>query len=164
MKTTFLSFSLLISCSFASLNAEDAPSSSSSYSSILAPKNESDAGTSPSPASPTPPETALPSESMNIPGTEPMKIPSYEGTFVKMILTLAGLIGLVILTVWLLKKLTQGRIGAFGKKNISVLERRPLSPKTVLYVIEMEGKRMLVAESQLEIKTLATIEAPTEEA
>jgi flagellar biogenesis protein FliO len=90
---------------------------------------------------------------------EPHHMPTYGGAVTKMVLTLAGLISMVFITIWLLKKLTQGRIGAFGKKQINILERRPLSPKTVLYVIEFAGKQMIVAESQLEIKALASIDA-----
>lgn len=89
---------------------------------------------------------------------EETQSPTYQGAFTKMLLTLGGLLALVFLTVWLLRKLTQGKIGAFGKKQINVLERRPLSPKTVLYIVEVEGKKILVAESQLEIKRLATID------
>ncbi|MCX6987594.1 MAG: flagellar biosynthetic protein FliO [Chlamydiae bacterium] len=99
---------------------------------------------------------------LHIPMSDEIKMPSYEGTFGKMLLTLGGLLLLVFLTVWLLKKLTQGKIGAFGKKHISVIERRPLSPKTVLYLVELEGKQILIAESQLEVTSLATMETPTE--
>lgn len=86
---------------------------------------------------------------------EPVHIPTYGGTMTKMILTLLGLVAMVFLTVWMLKRLTQGRLGSFGKKNINILERRPLSPKTILYVVEFSGKQILVAESQLEVKTLS---------
>ena len=34
-----------------------------------------------------------------------MPMPSYEGAIVKMILTLVGLVGMVVMTVWVLKKL-----------------------------------------------------------
>jgi len=86
-------------------------------------------------------------------------MPSYEGAIIKMLLTLFGLVAMVVITVWFLKKLSQGKIGAFGKKQISILERRPLSPKTVLYVVEVSGKQVLIAESHLEVKALTTIEA-----
>jgi flagellar biogenesis protein FliO len=102
----------------------------------------------------TPPSQPTTQESMQ----EPHHMPTYGSAVTKMVLTLAGLISMVFITIWLLKKLTQGRIGAFGKKQINILERRPLSPKTVLYVIEFSGKQMIVAESQLEIKALASID------
>ncbi|MBM3207645.1 MAG: hypothetical protein FJZ57_03450 [Chlamydiae bacterium] len=91
-----------------------------------------------------------------------MTMPSYEGAIVKMLLTLVGLVGMVVMTVWVLKKLSQGRIGAFGKKQIAVIERRPLSPKTVLYIVEVSGKQVLIAESHLEVKALTTLDTPVD--
>jgi len=82
-------------------------------------------------------------------------VPSYEGTFVKMLLTLGGLVVLVFLTMWLVKKATHGRLGGFGsQKKINILEKKPLSPKTLLYLIELEGKKILISESQLEVRAL----------
>lgn len=96
-----------------------------------------------------PPSTA---ESL-LPKTENM--PSYEGAFIKMLLTLGGLLALVFLTIWLLKKMTNGRFGSLGtQKKIHILEKKPLSPKTLLYLIEIDGKKALISESQLEVRTL----------
>jgi flagellar biogenesis protein FliO len=82
---------------------------------------------------------------------------SYEHALIKMILTLGGLLVLVFLTLWILRKLSHGRMGGFGaQKKIKVLEKRPLSPKTVVYLLELNGKEVFVAESQLEIKTIFT--------
>jgi flagellar protein FliO/FliZ len=117
--------------------------------SILTPKVEKKE-VEPVPAAPVLPHEMAPEA--------PVPMPSYGMTFAKMILTLAGLILLVITTVWLLKKLMQGKIGSFGKKHIQILERRPLSPKTVLYVIEFAGQQMIVAESQMEIRKLSSVE------
>ena len=82
---------------------------------------------------------------------------SYEHALIKMILTLGGLLLLVFLTLWVLRKLSHGRMGGFGSpKKIKVLEKRPLSPKTVIYLLELDGKEVFVAESQLEVKTIMT--------
>jgi flagellar protein FliO/FliZ len=97
-------------------------------------------------------------ESLHVPTPDEIQMPTYEGAFLKMILTLVGLVALIFITVWLLRKLTQGKMGSFGKKHINIIERKPLSPKTILYVLEVDGKQILVAESQLEIKTLATLD------
>jgi flagellar biogenesis protein FliO len=79
--------------------------------------------------------------------------PSYEGTLIKMVLTLAGLVTLVFLTIWVLKKVSHGRFGNFGsQKKISIVEKKPLSPKTLLYLIEVDGKKVLLSESQLEVR------------
>ena len=72
-----------------------------------------------------------------------------------MILTLMGLLLLVFCTLWALRKLSHGKVGSFGsQKKIKILEKRPLSPKTVLYLLELDGKQVFIAESQLEVKTL----------
>ena len=81
---------------------------------------------------------------------------TYESTLFKMLLTLGGLLALVLLTVWALKKLSHGRLGGFGtQKKIMILERKPISPKTFLYYIELEGKKILIAESQLEVRMIS---------
>lgn len=85
---------------------------------------------------------------------------SYEGAFVKMLLTLGGLVILIFLTVWLLRRLSQGRLlgGGSSSRSIKILEKRALSPKSVLYLIEVGGKQILIAESQLEVRRLETID------
>lgn len=97
-------------------------------------------------------------ESLHVPMPDEIQMPTYEGAFTKMILTLVGLVALIFITVWLLRRLTQGKIGSFGKKHINIIERKPLSPKTILYIVEVDGKQILVAESQLEIKALTTLD------
>ena len=81
---------------------------------------------------------------------------SYKGAFVKMILTLLGLILLIVLSVWLLKRISSGRMKQmnFGR-SIKVIERRPLSAKSILYLVEIEGKKVVIAESQVEICKIA---------
>ena len=88
---------------------------------------------------------------------------NYETTLFKMLLTLGGLLALVLLTVWALKKLSHGRLGGFGtQKKIMVLERKPISPKTTLYYLELEGKKILMAESQIEVRMISE-SSPDEE-
>ncbi|MBX9923784.1 MAG: flagellar biosynthetic protein FliO [Rhabdochlamydiaceae bacterium] len=108
-------------------------------------------------ATETPIETVVIEPQIQHPETPPpvKDHESYEHAFIKMILTLGGLLVLVFLTLWLLRKFSQGRIGGFGStKKIKILEKKPLSPKTVLYLVELDGKQVFIAESQLEIKTL----------
>ncbi|MBS0620602.1 MAG: flagellar biosynthetic protein FliO [Verrucomicrobia bacterium] len=88
---------------------------------------------------------------------------SYESAFLRMVLTLGGLIVLVIATFWILRKLGQGRLKMGSGRGVNVLEKRALSPKTMLYVVEIEGKKVVLSESQLEVRSIATIEIPQEE-
>ena len=91
--------------------------------------------------------------------------PNYEGAFLKMFLVLIALIVGIFITVWILKKLSQGR-WASGNSNraIKIIEKRPLSQKTMLYIIDVDGQQSVIAESQLEIKHLMNLEEYSEEA
>ncbi len=84
---------------------------------------------------------------------------SYESAFIKTILVLVLLIGLAVLTVWIFRKISNGRLRNFNySKAVKIIEKRPLSPKSMLYLIEAEGKRLLIAESQVEVRQLAILE------
>ena len=80
----------------------------------------------------------------------------YGVTFFKMFATLLVLIALFILTIWCLRKLIRHK---FEKGNntqtIQIVEKRMISPKTILYLLEIEGKQILIAESQLEVRQIA---------
>lgn len=89
--------------------------------------------------------------------------PNYEFAFAKMILTLVGLLILVFVTYWLFKRMAGGRLSAMNfNRSIKVLEKRPLSSKSILYLVETEGKKILIAESQLEIRSLGVVEDTSE--
>lgn len=91
------------------------------------------------------PPPALPAEAMQ----------GYEGAFFKMFGTLIVLLIGIFGAVFALKRLSRGRLASSNAAHaIKILERRPLSPKTTLYLIEANGKRSVIAESQLEIKRL----------
>lgn len=84
---------------------------------------------------------------------------SYETAFIKTIVVLVGLLVLIILTVWMFKKISRGRLRNFNYlKSVKVLEKRPLSPKTMLYLIEVGGKQVLLAESQFEVRNVANLD------
>lgn len=74
-------------------------------------------------------------------------------TFGKMMISLVILVALLVVTYWFLRRLIQNRLQkGVGNGLIQVIEKRMISPKTMLYLIEVEGKKTLIAESQLEIK------------
>lgn len=90
--------------------------------------------------------------------TPEMVTGGYEWAFFKMIFALVVLLLAIFLTVWALKRLTQGRFLQMNStKEIKVLERRPLSQKSMLYLVEVGGKKILLAESHLEIRRLASL-------
>ena len=92
-------------------------------------------------------------------GADAMPSGNYGLAFVKMLLTLVFLLSLFIITVWFLKRLIRSRLekGSGQQKIIQVLEKKMISPNTMLYVIEVEGKRILVAESHLEVRPISEI-------
>lgn len=84
---------------------------------------------------------------------------SYQAAFVKMILTLVGLIVLILLSVWMLRRIARGRLKQHNYgRGIKILERRPLSAKSILYLLDVNGKKILIAESQLEVRPIATVD------
>jgi flagellar biogenesis protein FliO len=126
------------------------------------PKKEETAPTGPqSPAAPhqEEPPFSFPPESSTV---KPLPH-SYEGALVKMIATVIGLGAFVALTVWVLRKLGQGRFRGFGSsRSIQVIERKPLSPKSMLYLVEIGHQKFLIAESQLEVRQIGIIEELSE--
>jgi len=108
---------------------------------------------------PSPPsDFNLNSESLS----QPMPI-SYEKAFIKMIVSVVGLMIFVLFTVWAVRKLGRSKWGGFGSsRSIQIIEKKLLSPKSVLYLIEVENKRFLIAESQLEVRRLGSLEEHSE--
>lgn len=105
--------------------------------------------------------TALDQASIAI-GDTTSQIPTGElgATFGKMLLSLIALIVLLGVSYWFLKRLIQQRLQkGVGEAAIQIVEKRMISPKTILYLIEVEGKKILIAESQLEIKRLEGFDA-----
>jgi flagellar biogenesis protein FliO len=78
--------------------------------------------------------------------------------FKKMLISLGLLIGLLILTAWALKRLMKSREKEINEHTKSkILEKRVLSSKSLLYLVEVDGEKVLLAESHLEIRQLHTL-------
>jgi flagellar biogenesis protein FliO len=110
---------------------------------------------------PPPPAPFIPEQPLSSPTEAPA--PEYEHTFLKMLFALVVLIAAIFLTLWLLRRLSQARWIHKKGERIKIIERRPLSQKSALYLIEVGGKRVLIAESQLEVRRLTDLEIPIEE-
>ena len=79
--------------------------------------------------------------------------PEFQHTFFKMLLLLGAIIVLSFITLWSFKRLTRNRVDALNtRKSIKILEKRILSPKSILYLVEYEGKKALISESHLDMK------------
>lgn len=90
---------------------------------------------------------------------------SYKSTFTKMLGSLLMLIAVLVATMWILKRINRGKFRFGNSQHISIVEKRALSPKTVLYCLKVGGKEILISESQLEVRALTTLEetAPSQE-
>lgn len=77
-----------------------------------------------------------------------------------MLATLGLVIGLILIAAWFLKRFANARLEQVNNTSaIKVTERRSLSPKTVLYLLELEGKAILIAESHNGVTSLATFKS-----
>lgn len=139
------------------LFGEDIPEQSSrvSQEQVLAANEESTPQTTPSESNADNKQVS----SAELDSASRPEVPTYEGAFVKMLIVLLVLIFVIFFVIWLIRRLTHHRIRLFNQtRHIKIIERRPLSPKTALYILEIGEKKVLVAESQLEVKALATFE------
>lgn len=79
--------------------------------------------------------------------------------FAKMLISLVVLVALLLLSYYFLRRLIQHRLQkGNSQSSIHILEKRMISPKTMLYLIEVEHKKIVLAESHLEIKRLDVLE------
>jgi flagellar biogenesis protein FliO len=68
--------------------------------------------------------------------------------FISMLATLGLIIALILIVAWFLKRMVNARQDQANETSIiKVLERRSLSPKTAIYLLDVEGKSLIIAES-----------------
>jgi flagellar biogenesis protein FliO len=82
---------------------------------------------------------------------------NFQGKFMNMLFILALLIGFMILASIMLKRMTRTRVTQMNNQSlIKVLEARPLSPRSTLYLLDIEGKEILIAESHAGVSHIAS--------
>lgn len=80
---------------------------------------------------------------------------NFWGEFFHMMMTLGFIIILILVSVWVLKKIMRGRVQTLNRSNgIKILERRPLNPKASLYLVDILGKGVVISESQSGIQVI----------
>ena len=85
--------------------------------------------------------------------------------FLNMLATLGLLIALILSVTWVLKRMLNTRIQQMNSKSvIKILERRSLTPKSAIYLLDIQGKGFIIAESHSGITTLGTMELQAEDA
>lgn len=89
---------------------------------------------------------------------------SYFGQFMTMIFTLALVLGLILVTLWFLKKMVASRSRHLNKSTIiQILERRSLSHKSSLYLVKVEDKKILISDSPTGVSLICECTAKEEE-
>jgi flagellar biogenesis protein FliO len=84
---------------------------------------------------------------------------SYETAFIKMLVALILILLLLMIGVFVYKKFAGARLQQSNHtRNIKILEKRAISPKTILYLVEIGGKKLLLGESQLELRHLSSLD------
>lgn len=81
--------------------------------------------------------------------------------FFKMIFMLGVIIAFLLMIMWFIKRMLSTRIEQLNTTSvIKILERRPLTQKTVIYVVEAYDKRILLAESHGGVTLLSDLTPP----
>lgn len=133
-----------------------ATSSKMAASPAPAPSSETEMASSPSPSTTEKtPAPAIESEPVSLMNDTL----SYENMFIKTILALVGLLLVIFFGIWILRKLSSSRSKQINLlKSVKILEKRPISPKSMLYLIEVAGRKILISESQLEVRPISNLE------
>jgi flagellar biogenesis protein FliO len=89
-------------------------------------------------------------------GQEPLPEPTstefepgkFYAEFFKMMTMLGIIIVFLLLLMWFVKRFLNAKITQFNKDSpIQVLERRMISQKTALYIVDIHDQKVLIAES-----------------
>lgn len=75
------------------------------------------------------------------------KIPDQSPTSASAVRMIAGLalcVGVLLIGAWLVRR-ASGRIKPSNTRNMRIIERMPVTPKTSLMLIEIDGRRVMIA-------------------
>lgn len=83
--------------------------------------------------------------------------------FVKMLLTLGFIILLIFVLIWMMKKMSNVKIEQSNLgSSIKILEKRNLSPKTTLYLLDIGDKGVAISESINGVTLISDFPLPEE--
>lgn len=87
----------------------------------------------------------------------------FFGEFVRMMLSLGFILALLLIGTWLFKKVLQTRLQQVNlTSSIKILEKRALNPKAAVYLLEVQDRKILIAETPTGIASLAVFPPPQE--
>jgi len=89
---------------------------------------------------------------------EPQEDDLFYSELMNVVFVLALILFIMIVAAYYLRKFMQSRVEQINvTSSIKVLEQRNLSAKSVLYIVEAEGKKVLVGESVAGVVGLAEL-------
>ncbi len=93
-------------------------------------------------------------------GEAPKKEPSLGMTLVRFVMSLALVLGLAYATILGLKRFTNMKTGAgHSGRRIRIVENSQLGPNRALHLVEIGGRKLLVASTPSQVSLIAEIEA-----
>lgn len=99
----------------------------------------------------TPQELTTPPQSIEM---------QYQKTFAKTVSIILVSLGGVFVLMLLVKRFSYIRFsGGNQNSHIKIIERRPLSPKSMLYLVQIGDQTMVIGESQLELRRISELSA-----
>jgi flagellar biogenesis protein FliO len=83
----------------------------------------------------------------------------FKSVFFKMLFTLIALVVLIVVSFYFFKRFSKMKFSSQNQNsNIKIIEKRVLSPKSILYLIEIDGKKSLISESHLEVRKIKDLD------
>lgn len=88
--------------------------------------------------------------------TKPVEGRDFMWEFVNMLITLGFVIVLLFALMWFLRRIVNNRMNQMNtSSHVKILETRALSSKTVIYLLEIQGTGIAIAESHNGITRLS---------
>lgn len=82
----------------------------------------------------------------------------FWGQFVQMLITLFCLIVVILAFAWVFRRMMSSRLKTLNESNaIRILERRSLNPKCNLYLLDILGKGVVIAETPNGVQTVTDL-------
>jgi flagellar biogenesis protein FliO len=93
------------------------------------------------------------------PRDHPLKQPdNFQSKFFNMLLILGLLIGFMLLASWMLKRMMRSRITQLNDASaIKIRETRHLSARSTIYLLDVMGQGLVIAETPTGVSHLATV-------
>lgn len=86
---------------------------------------------------------------------------SFFDEMMHMFLILGGILVAMLVVAWSLKRLLNTRMEQINADSqIKIIEKRHLSPKSILYLVELQGKRYLLGEGPQGVVSLGDVKLP----